>query len=189
MYLVVVFLVAVLATHMTSGVWLNEGMNRKEFKFECPAHHTLSRVVSDHKNGRKNNEDRKFWVECAPVPRNIHVNSCEWSDFTYSRRNPLHYQCAKSGIITGVYSEYDFTSKRYDRKFSFRCCTPSGGEVLHACETSSWTNEYDEHQSFKLPSGGYVMRGWTSVYNSKYFDRKYAFTYCKLGKVMDVTGL
>ncbi|GFS02711.1 hemagglutinin/amebocyte aggregation factor [Elysia marginata] len=187
MFLVVVAFVAAMVSPMANGAWLNENADRKSFRFECPADQAISRVVSDHYNVRKtSNEDRKFWMECSPVPmRNL--SNCEWSGFTYSRRKPLHYQCANSGVITGVYSEYDHTSSRYDRKFSFQCCASTGDEVLHACAVSAWTNEYDKHQSFRVPPG-YVMRGWTSVYGSKFFDRKYAFMYCKVGRVVDDCG-
>ncbi|KAK3790010.1 hypothetical protein RRG08_016327 [Elysia crispata] len=172
------FLTVVLAAQVY-GAWLNEAQNKESFRFECPQNQAISRVVSEHGNRY---EDRKFQFVCSRAPVRS-LTSCEWSDFTYTRNKPLHYQCHKSGVITGVYSTYDV--KYQDRKFSFQCCSPSDGVVLHACETTSWTNEFDRRQDFKVPVGN-VMRGWTSIYNSYKHDRRYAITYCKVGKIVAI---
>ncbi|GFN86193.1 hemagglutinin/amebocyte aggregation factor [Plakobranchus ocellatus] len=176
MYSIDIFILCILPILSHQVVADRLGGSRQEFTFECKSGESLSRIVSEHKD---NVEDRFFDFSCSKLPVKAFLDACEWSDFTYRGHGVLHFQCPESGLITGIHSKYD--NSREDRMFSFKCCSPTS-YVLHSCEKTMWSNSYDKKKDAKVPNG-YVMRGWTSVYSKKHYDRIYALLNCRLGKI------
>ncbi|XP_041376727.1 dermatopontin-like [Gigantopelta aegis] len=160
---VAVFVCIVGSVHCWENWW------DRPFQFSCPSGESLRRINSQHSNRY---EDRLWKFDC------IHTGAkaaCVWSGYVNGFDDPLLFQCANNGVITGIGSYHSNPTE--DRRFKFRCCSIPGKTLKNCRFSTSYHNTFDNDLNYYIPSNK-VLKGAFSYHSNRHEDRRWKFEVC-----------
>ncbi|XP_053378654.1 uncharacterized protein LOC123543887 [Mercenaria mercenaria] len=169
------FVTVVGLCQVVTGSYVNNFDQRVEFKCTKDTQ-TISRVHSVHDNGA---EDRRFEFECREIGMDTEGTSasCAWSaNYENQLDKPLDFECGHNGFINGMISEHDNGAE--DRRWKFRCCRITDIHMID-CDLTTWTNDFDKPQDYRLPSG-MAMKSVFSEHDNGAEDRRYRYEICNI---------